>query len=106
VVIGKTRRDSGMHDELNSSIFKAKIITVVGLAVAIFGVIGTLYYGSQTIREEANSTTNPPYTAASQIKNISPLELEAALVIIMMVGFGILSFGVVTSKFDKPLDFY
>lgn len=39
MVIGKTRRDSGLHHEFNSSIFKSKIITIVGLAVAIFGVI-------------------------------------------------------------------
>jgi hypothetical protein len=49
---------------------------------------------------------NPPYTTNSQIKNTIPVVLEIALVVVAIVGFGMLSLGVVASKFDKPLDFY
>lgn len=102
------RKDSVIHnnnDSSSSSIFRAKVITVVGLVLVIAGIIGTIYYGSQFVRE-VDPNMNPPYTTAPQIKNTIPLELEIALVVVTILGFGILSFGVVAYKFDKPLDFY
>jgi hypothetical protein len=103
------RKDLVIHDNndsSSSSIFRAKVITVVGLVLVIAGITGTIYYGSQFVREEVDPNMNPPYTTAPQIKNTIPLELEIALVVVTILGFGILSFGVVAYKFDKPLDFY
>ena len=105
-MIGK---NSGIHygsDGSRHSIFRAKVIAVVGIVLATAGIIGTIYYGSQLLREETDPNMIPPYTTISQIKNTMPLELEITFVVVIIVGFGLLCFGVVAGKFDKPLDFY
>jgi hypothetical protein len=35
-----------------------------------------------------------------------PVELETIFVVVMLVGFGTLSYGVVAGRSDKPTDFY
>lgn len=42
----------------------------------------------------------------THVRNVIPVELEVAFVVVMLVGFGILSYAVVVIKFNKPLDFY
>ena len=71
----------------------------------IAGIISTVYYGSEFVKEEeVNPNMIPPYTTISQIKNTIPVELEITFVIVTIVGLGLLSFGVVHSRFNKPLD--
>ena len=86
--------------------FRPKSILVFGILLAAIGIAGAIYYGSQFVKEEANPYANQPYTAVSPIKNVIPVELEVAFVVVMLVGFGILSYGVVATKFNKPTDFY
>ena len=69
------------------------------------GSVGAIYFGSQFVKEVIPNT-NQPYTTSSPIKNVIPVELEVAFVVVMLVGFGILSYGVVATKFNKPTDFY
>lgn len=94
------------NDGSRHSIFRAKVIAVLGIVLIIAGIIGTIYYGSQSVREEVNASMIPPYTTISQISNTTLLELEITFVVVIIVGFGLLCFGVVAVKFDKPLDFY
>jgi hypothetical protein len=68
-------------------LFRPKTLLAFGIALAAIGIVGAIYYGSP-------------------IKNVIPVELEVAFVVAMLVGFGILSYGVVATKFNKPTDFY
>ena len=86
--------------------FRPKTILAFGIVLAAIGIVGAIYYGSQFVKEEANPNANQPYTAVSPIKNVIPVELELAFVVVMLVGFGVLSYGVVASKFNKLTDFY
>jgi hypothetical protein len=61
---------------------------------------------SQFVKEEGNPYAKQPCTAVSPIKNVIPVELETIFVVVMLVGFGTLSYGVVVSRSDKPTDFY
>ena len=109
-MIGK---NSGIHygsDGSRHSIFRTKVIAVVGIVLATAGIIGTIYYGSRPPKRRNRSGvwdfTTPCCFRFSQIKNTIPLELEITFVVVIIVGFGLLCFGVVAGKFDKPLDFY
>jgi hypothetical protein len=86
--------------------FRPKSILVVGIVLAALGIVGAIYYGSQFVKEEINLNANQPYTAVSPIKNVIPVELETIFVVVMLVGFGTLSYGAVASRSDKPTDFY
>jgi hypothetical protein len=86
--------------------FRPKTILAFGIVLAAIGIVGAIYYGSQFVKEEVNPNLNQPYTAVSPIKNVIPVELEVAFVVVMLVGFGILSYGVVATKFNTPTDFY
>jgi hypothetical protein len=37
---------------------------------------------------------------------MAPVEFEIAFAVVMLIGFGISSYGVVACKFNKPLYFY
>jgi hypothetical protein len=87
-------------------LFRPKTVLAFGIVLAAIGIVGAIYYGSQFVKEEANPNSNQPYTAVSPIKNVIPVELETIFVVIMLVGFGTLSYGVVVSRSDKPTDFY
>jgi hypothetical protein len=86
--------------------FRPKSILVFGIVLAALGIVGAIYYGSQFVKEEINLNANQPYTAVSPIKNVIPVELETIFVVVMLVGFGTLSYGAVASRSDKPTDFY
>jgi multisubunit Na+/H+ antiporter MnhB subunit len=81
------------------------IIIILGIIVAAIGFAGTIFYGSQFVKEEVNAGGALPYTVPSQIKNVSPIDLEIVFVVIGVIGFGIFTYGFAT-KVDKPLDFY
>ena len=103
------RKNSGIDDEDNnssSSIFRPKTILVFGIVLAAIGIAGAIYYGSQFVKEEVNPFANQPYTTVSSIKNVIPVELETIFVVVMLVGFGTLSYGAIASRSDKPTDFY
>jgi hypothetical protein len=104
------RKNSGIDDEddnSSSSMYRPKTILVFGIVLAAIGIAGAIYYGSQFVKEEEVSpNSNQPYTAVSPIKNVIPVELEVAFVVVMLAGFGILSYGVVATKFNTPTDFY
>ena len=86
--------------------FRPKSILVFGIVLATIGIAGAIYFGSQFVKEVVNPNTNQPYTTSSPIKNVIPVELEVSFVVVMLVGFGLLSYGVVATKFNKPTDFY
>ena len=94
-----------VDDDSNSSSYsKVKQIIVLGIVIAVIGIAGTIYYGSQFVKEETNAGGTLPYTTQSQIKNISPIDLEIVFVVVMLAGFGIFTYGFV-GRVDKPLDF-
>jgi hypothetical protein len=103
----KIRKDLGLQDNnsskipssLVSSILKRKwTIVVLGIAMTIIGLVGAIYYGSQYIKQGATAGGGTiPYTAA----------LEIVFVVIGMVGFGILIYGIVGKTDNKqPVDSY
>jgi hypothetical protein len=101
------RKNSGIDDEDdNSSSSMYRPILVFGIVLAAIGIAGAIYYGSQFVKEEANPYASQPYTAVSPIKNVMPVELETIFVVVMLVGFGTLCYGVVAGRSDKPTDFY
>jgi hypothetical protein len=89
----------------NSSNLKGKSIIILGIAMAVIGFVGAIYYGSQFVKEEVNAGAALPYTITSQIKSALPMDLEIVFVVTAVIGFGILTYGLV-SRVDKPLDFY
>jgi hypothetical protein len=98
-----------VSDESNNSSSipdsKGKWIIVLGIVIAIIGFAGAIYYGSQFVKQEVNAGATLPYTVPSQIKSALPVDLEIVFVVIAVVGFGILTYGLVR-RVDKPLDFY
>ena len=105
----RKRKDSRPKDNTSDnylSIFKRKwTIIVLGIVIAVIGFAGVVYYGSQYLNEEVNAGGTLPYTTPLQIKNISPMDLEIVFVVVGVVGFGILIYGI-ANRVDKPLDFY
>jgi hypothetical protein len=108
MIIRKSSDNYDDDDKGNSSglsIFSPKTILIFGIVLTAIGIVGSIYYGSQFIKE-VKLNMNSPYTAVSPIKNVISVEFEIAFVVVMLVGFGLLSYGVVVTKFNKPLDFY
>lgn len=96
--------DNGSNTRKNLN-FKGKYIVILGIVMAVIGFTGAIYYGSLFVKEEVNGGARLPYTTAPQIKNLSPIGLEIAFVVIAIVGFGILTFEF-AGRVDKPPDFY
>jgi hypothetical protein len=90
------RKNSQAPDKSNSSSIisnsKGKRFIVLGIIIAMIGFAGTIFYGSQ-------------FVIPSHIKSALPMDLEIVFVVIAVIGFGILTYGLV-SKVDKPLDSY
>jgi hypothetical protein len=103
------RKDSRVSDGSNNSSqnSKGEWIIVLGIVISVIGFAGAIYYGSQFVKEEVNAGATLPYTTPSHIKNILPMDLnlEIVFVVIAVIGFGILTYGLV-GRVDKPLDFY
>jgi hypothetical protein len=78
---------------------------VLGIVIAVIGIARTIYYGSQFVKEEVNGGGTLPYTTSPQIKNVSPIDLEIIFVTVMLVGFGMFTYGF-AERVNKPLDFY
>ena len=110
-IIRITRKDSQVSDESNSSSISSSkskgkwAVIVLGIAMAVIGFAGAIYFGSQFVKEEVNAGGTLPYTTPSQIKSALPIDLEIVFVVICVIGFGILTYGFAT-RVDKPLDFY
>jgi hypothetical protein len=100
-----TATDNSTNSSRHCNNFKGKLIIVLGIVIAVIGIAGTIYYGSQFVKEEVNGGGTFPYTTSPQIKNISPIDLEVIFVIVMLVGFGIFTYGF-AERVDKPFDFY
>ena len=79
--------------------------TILGIVFTIIGFAGAIYYGSKFVKEETNAGGTLPYTTSSQLKNISPIDLEVGFVVVGVIGFGILIYEL-ANRIDKPLDFY
>jgi hypothetical protein len=104
------RKNSQVSGESNSSNIssskrKGKLSIILGIAMAVIGFAGAIYFGSQFVKEEVNAGGTLPYTLPSHIKSVSPIDLEIVFVVICIIGFGIFTYGFAT-KVDKPLDFY
>jgi hypothetical protein len=105
VIRRKNSQASGKSNNSSTLNFKGKSIIILGIAVAVIGFVGAIYFGSLFVKEEANTGATLPYTNPSHIKSALPMDLEIVFVIIAVIGFGILTYGLV-SRVDKPLDFY
>jgi hypothetical protein len=84
---------------------KVKQIIILGIILSVIGNAGASYYGSLVVNEEVNAGGPFPYPTPSQVKNISPIDLEIVFVVVMLVGFGIVTYGFV-ERVDKPFDSY
>ena len=103
-VVSQEKKESS--DNSNSPISKGNwIVIVIGIIIAAIGFAGTIFYGSQFVKEEVNAGGELPYTTPTHIKSVSPIDLEVAFVAIGVIGFGIFIYGFAT-RVDKPLDFY
>lgn len=76
----------------------------MGIIILLFGIIGTIYYGSEFIKSETMPTTKSPYTNIPNNSNTISMVTEIGFVILDLVGFGILSYTIV-NKIDKPSEF-
>ena len=101
----KNSQASGKSNSSSTLNLKGKSIIILGIAVAVIGFAGTIYFGSLFVKEEVNTGATLPYTNPSHIKSALSMDLEIVFVIIAVIGFGILTYGLV-SRVDKPLDFY
>ena len=103
------RKDTQVQEKSNSSTSRAaskvKQAIFLGIVIAAIGFAGAIYFGSQFVKEEVNAGGRLPYTIPSQIKSVSPIDLEIIFVVIGIIGFGIFTYGFAT-RVDKPLDFY
>ncbi len=67
--------------------------------MAVIGFAGAMYFGSQFVK--VNTGASLSYTIPSYIKNALPMDLKIVYVIIAVIGFGILTYGLVTLKMEK-----
>ena len=70
--------------------------------MAIIGFAGAIYFGLLFLKEEVNAGATLPYTLPSHVKSTSPIDLEIEFVVICVIGFGILTYGLV-SRLDNHL---
>jgi hypothetical protein len=107
--IGRKEESSRKSSDVTnrgSSILRGNwIIIIVGIAIAAIGFAGTIFYGSQFVKEEVNAGGELPFTTPSKINSVLPIDLEVVFVVIGVIGFGIFIYGFAT-RVDKPLDFY
>ena len=107
--IGRKEESSRKSSDVTnrgSSILRGNwIIIIVGIAIAAIGFAGTIFFGSQFVKEEVNAGAELPFTASSKINNVLPIDLEVVFVVIGVIGFGIFIYGFAT-RVNKPLDFY
>jgi len=107
--IGRKEESSRKSSDVTnrgSSILRGNwIIIIVGIAIAAIGFAGTIFFGSQFVKEEVNAGAELPFTAPSKINNVLPIDLEVVFVVIGVIGFGIFIYGFAT-RVNKPLDFY
>jgi len=107
--IGRKEESSRKSSDVtnrDSSILRGNwIIIIVGIAIAAIGFAGTIFFGSQFVKEEVNAGAELPFTAPSKINNVLPIDLEVVFVVIGVIGFGIFIYGFAT-RVNKPLDFY
>jgi hypothetical protein len=105
-VVSQGKKESSENNNSPSPIPKGNwTIIIIGIVIAAIGFVGTIYYGSQFVKEEANAGEELPYTVPTHIKSVSPIDLEVVFVAIGVIGFGIFIYGFAT-RVDKPLDFY
>ena len=103
--IRRIRKDSPVSDNSNSSSpnSKGNQIIVLGIVIAIIGFAGAIYYGSQVVKQEVNAGAKLPNTTPSQINTALPMGfgLELIFIVIAVIGFGILTYGLVGRVADK-----
>jgi hypothetical protein len=88
-----------------SSILKRKwTVIVIGIVLTVIGFAGAIYFGSQFLKEEVTGGGTLPYTTPSEIKNVSPENLEIVFVVVGIIGFGILVYGI-ANRVDKTPEF-
>ena len=98
--------DNGRTSGNSNSSSKGKwIIMIVGIAIVVIGFAGAISYGSQFVKQETNAVSTLPYTTPAQVKNVTPMDLELAFVIIGVIGFGVFAYGLAMME-NKPFDFY
>lgn len=73
--------------------------------MAIIGFAGAIYFGLLFLKEEVNAGATLPYTLPPHVKSASPIDLEIVFIVICVIGFGIVTYGLI-SRVDKPIDFY
>lgn len=84
-----------------SSILKRKwTVIVIGVVLTVIGFAGAIYFGSQFLKEEVTGGGTLPYTTPSEIKNVAPENLEIVFVVVGVIGFGILVYGI-ANRVDK-----
>ena len=104
--ISSENNNNNNNNTGNNPTLKGKwIIIIIGIVIAAIGFAGTIYFGSQFVKEELNAGATLPYTLPSHIKSALPIDLEIVFVVIGVTGFGIFTYGFAT-RVDKPLDFY
>ena len=103
--IRRIRKDSPVSDNSNSSSpnSKGNQIIVLGIVIAIIGFAGAIYYGSQVVKQEVNAGAKLPNTTPSQINTALPMGfgLELIFIVIAVIGFGLLTYGLVGRVADK-----
>ena len=77
---------------------KKRLLIISGAIMLVIGFIGSMSFGSIVIDEAANQELNPTTQRPNPIYGISPLYAEMTFIIICVVGFSLLVFGVALRK--------
>ncbi|HJT48899.1 MAG TPA: hypothetical protein VJ729_12020 [Nitrososphaeraceae archaeon] len=104
-IVRKKENNNNNTNNNNPTLKDKWSIIVIGIVIAAIGFAGTIYFGSQFVKEEVNAGGTLPYALPSHIKSELPIDLEIIFVVIGVIGFGIFTYGFAT-RVDKPLDFY
>ena len=104
-IVRKKENNNNNTNNNNPTLKDKWSIIVIGIVIAAIGFAGTIYFGSQFVKEEVNAGRTLPYALPSHIKSELPIDLEIIFVVIGVIGFGIFTCGFAT-RVDKPLDFY
>ena len=70
----KNSQASGKSNSSSTLNLKGKSIIILGIAVAVIGFAGTIYFGSLFVKEEVNTGATLPYTNPSHIKSVLPID--------------------------------